>query len=366
LTLARSVATVVLRILLIVGMGMGVLGVVLADVAVTTALMLVLVRWFAPLLRPTFSRDLLREALRFGLPRVPHAAAQQVTAIGDKFLLALFRSTAEIGVYSMAVSFGLTQKLFLSAFEQAWAPFYYANAREPDAPRIFSSVATYALAVLMLLTAGLSAAGGDLLEAVTGPDYAGAGNIVAWTAAGVLCQGVYLLTSIGLNLTKHTEYYPVATITAAGTNIGLNLLLIPRFGILGAAWANAAAYALQAAIAFRFSQRFYPIAYETGRLARVAAAGALAILAGRALPDLSPWVAVLARGTTVVVVFVTVLWATGFFKPDELKRLRRLRRKPAPMPSPAVTPAETTELAGEIVSADAPDEALLDPRGAQR
>ena len=54
----------------------------------------------------------------------------------------------------MAVSFGLTQKLFLSAFESAWAPFYYATIREPDAPRVFRIVTTYGIAVLALLTAG--------------------------------------------------------------------------------------------------------------------------------------------------------------------------------------------------------------------
>ena len=361
LTIARSVATVVLRILFIVGLGMGVLGVVVADIVVTAAVMVVLVRWFAPLIRPVFSGDVLRDALRFGLPRVPHAAAQQVTAVGDKFLLALFRPTAEIGVYAMAVSFGLTLKLFLSAFEQAWAPFYYANAREPDAQRIYSSVTTYVFAALALLTAGLSAAGGDLLTAVTGPDYAGGGAIVAWTAVGVLFQGIYLLTSIGLNLTKHTEYYPVATMTAAGANIGLNLLLIPRFGILGAAWANAVGYALQAMIAFRFSQRFYPITYERGRLARVAAAGLIAALAGRALPEMTPWVGVIARGATVTASYASLLWMTGFFRREEIATLRRLRSR-KPSATAAMAPPATTELAGEIVAAELPDERVVDPR----
>jgi hypothetical protein len=53
----------------------------------------------------------------------------------------------------MGVSFGLTQKLFLSAFEYAWAPFYYANARQPDAGRLFASITTYGIAALALMTA---------------------------------------------------------------------------------------------------------------------------------------------------------------------------------------------------------------------
>ena len=57
----------------------------------------------------------------------------------------------------MGVSFGLTLKLFLSAFESAWAPFYYATAREPGAPAVFRTVTTYGVAALVFLAAALSA-----------------------------------------------------------------------------------------------------------------------------------------------------------------------------------------------------------------
>ena len=53
---------------------------------------------------------------------------------------------------------------------------------------------------------------------------------------GVVFNGVYLLTSIGLNITKSTKYYPVATAIAAGTSIGGNFMLVPRFGAVGSAF----------------------------------------------------------------------------------------------------------------------------------
>jgi O-antigen/teichoic acid export membrane protein len=372
LTLARSVFTIVLRLVLVIAFGMRVLGIVLADLIVTAALMAVLIRWFAPLIRATFSRTVARDALAFGLPRVPHAAAQQVMAVGDKPILKLFVTFQEIGIYSMAVSFGLTQKLFLSAFESAWAPFYYAAIREPDAPRVFRIVTTYGVAVLALLTAGLSAIGMDLARAMTrgfflapdDPRWNAFATVVTWTAIGVLLQGIYLLTSIGLNITKHTEYYPVATIAAAATNVGLNFILIPHYGIVGAAWANGASYATQAALGFIFSQRFYRIDYEWGRLGRVALVAFIAATAARMLPHIQlPGVnprAMMAavpdlvvQGTAVIVVYVGLLAITGFFNADELRWLRVLRRS---RPVPVVAPApDSTEMAGEIVATDVLD-----------
>jgi O-antigen/teichoic acid export membrane protein len=357
LTFGRSVSTAVLRIVLIVGLGYGVLGVVLADVVVTAGVMLVLLRRFAGLIRPRVSRVLLRESLAFGLPRIPHAASQQIMSVGDKFLLAFFGvPLAQQGVYTMSVSFGLTQKLFLSAFEYAWAPFYYANAREPDAARLFAGVTTYGVAALALMTAGLSAIGGDLVVAMAGTAYREGADIVTWTAVGVLLQGLYLLTSIGLNIAKQTRYYPVATGLAAAVNVGLNFLWIPRYGILGAAWANAVCYGVQAAVAFHFSNRFFPIRYETGRLVRVLLSALLAAVVARLLPEMHPVAGVLVRGTTVVVVMGTALWMAGFFGAEELRVLRQLQLRPRRQ-RVVMPPADTTELAGEIVAADTPNAA---------
>ncbi len=164
-------------------------------------------------------------------------------------------------------------------------------------------------------------------------------------------QGVYLLTSIGLNITKKTGFYPASTIVAAAANVGLNYALIPRYGMIGAAWANAAAYGVQAALAYRFSQRVYPVQYERGRLARACAASLLAFAAGVAVPSLPPLAGVIVRGLVVVGVFSALLRLTGFFRREELRMLSRLRPQRMPAPTSA---SETTELAGEIVATDLP------------
>ena len=352
LTLARSILTVILRLILIVGLGQGVLGVVVADLVVTAILMGVLARRFLPLIGAMFSGLLLRETLAFGLPRLPHAAAQQIMAVGDKVILQMFRPLADVGMYAMGVSFGLTLKLFLSAFESAWAPFYYSTAREPGAAAVFRTVTTYAVATLVLLAAGLAATARDLLDVMTNGLFVDAAPIVGWTALAVLIQGVYLLTSIGLNLTKQTKYYPVATVSAAAANVILNFALIPRFGLLGAAWANAIAYAVQTAIAFMFSQRFYPLQYEYRRVGQIAVAGALAFLSGVAIPPIPALLGLVLRGSIVFAVFTALLWSTGFLRADELAvlaRVRRSRRRD-------VASRDATELAGEIISADIPDQ----------
>ncbi len=111
---------------------------------------------------------------------------------------------------------------------------------------------TYAWGALVLLAAGLTAVADDAVRLMTTPDFYGAAKVVPWIAAGVVFQGIYLLTSIGLNITKQTKYYPIATGAAAVASVGANLVLIPRFGVMGAAWSNTMAYAVLAITAMRF------------------------------------------------------------------------------------------------------------------
>src|SRR6185503_3732902 len=109
--------------------------------------------------------------------------------------------------------------------------------------------------------------------------------------------------------------------------------------------------------AFGFSQRLYPVDYELGRLARAIAAAAVAYVAAAQLPGMPPIAGVVVRGATVTVVMAAILWATGFFRAEELRGLNAMRRRLSGA-APVTAPPDSTEMAGEIVSADVPDEGV--------
>ncbi len=332
-TLARSVGQTVLRIVLVINLGWGLVGVFAADLLVTVVLVPMLWPWFKPSLRLAFSTADLRTALRFGLPRVPHGLAQQVLDGGNKLLLNSYVPQAQLGVYQNAVTLGTGVKFFTSAFETAWAPFYYATSREPDAKEVFSRMTTYGIAVLTLLVAGTTATAVDVVGVMLTPDYVAAAPVLPIVAIGMACQGVYLLTSIGLNLTSRTEFYPLSTFAAAGVGLASGALLMPRFGAIGAAVAFLLSYVTLAGVAFCFAHRVYPMRYEISRIGRVVAAGVLAALAARWLvPAWPPVVSLLAHGGITVGAYAVLLWMSGFLRSSERAFLREISnrfRRPA-------------------------------------
>jgi O-antigen/teichoic acid export membrane protein len=332
---ARSAATLVLKGVLVIGLGFGLTGFYLADLIVTIGLLPWLWPWFRPLVGAVFSRDDLRRALRFGLPRVPHGLALQTLDGGNKLLFGSYITLGQLGVYQNGVTLGSAIKFFTSAFETAWAPFYYATALEPDAKTVFSKVTTYGIAVLTLLVAGTTAVAWDAVPLVLTPEYTEAASILPLIALGMGFQGVYLLTSIGLNLTSRTEFYPVATFAAVGVGLGGGVALMPRYGAGGAALAFLLAYLTQAALALVFARRVYPVPYERGRIARVVIAGVAAAVAARfvraGISGLSPLPGIVLSALVTVSVYGGLLWATGFLRATERAFLRetvaRFRRR---------------------------------------
>ena len=125
----------------------------------------------------------------------------------------------------------------------------------------------------------------------------------------------------------------MATGAAAATSVGGNLVLVPRFGAIGAAWTNAAAYAVLASIAFVLSQRVYPMPLEWGRLARLGVAGTVAYrrrgCCRRWPPSPGRW----SADRSCAASFPAAA-ALGFYDARELRTLgrmlQRVRRRPAP------------------------------------
>ena len=353
----RSAGTLLVRLLLVIGLGRGVHGVVLADVAVTALFTTALTPWFARLIRPVFSRQLLRESLRFGLPRLPHGIAHQVVAVSDRYVLGRFATLHEVGLYSTGASFALGLKLFLSAFESAWAPFYFGAMREPDAKDTFTRVTTYGVLILALLTAGLAACARDVIALATTPTFHQAARVVPWIALGVAFQGVYLLTSIGLNITKHTEYIPGRDRHRRRHERDREPAARPvvrdrRRGVGEHARLCRPGVRIVAVL-----QRFYPLAYESRRLVKIVAAALSGVaVASFAVPPMAPVVGLLLHGSIVVVMFFGVLAWSRFFVPNEIARLsaavRRVRRRTV-----IEQPVESAELAGEVVAAPTTDDA---------
>lgn len=326
---ARNLVNTVLKVVLVVR-GEGVTGVLVSDVVATGLLSLSLLPVLTRNASPAFRPGLLAEALRFGLPKAPHGLMIQLLNLADRKILASFRDLATVGIYDKGYVLGAGVKFALSAFEPAWQPFVYGQIGQPDAPRTLARVVTYAWAGFVALGLVVAVFGRELLMALTftNPAFWAGAPVVPVVVLAYLFHGTFLLTSIGIGISKDTRYYPLITTAAAITNLAANFALIPRYGMMGAAWATVLAYAVMAGCGFLLSRRLYPIPFEAGRLAGVSAAALVSFgLSGLAPETLLPALTIKAGALAA---FPALLLLSGFLSEPERRWLReKLRGTPS-------------------------------------
>jgi O-antigen/teichoic acid export membrane protein len=348
LTATRNVLNTALKVTLVV-QGRGVAGVLWSDLIATTILALALTPILWRSTRAAFEAGHLRAVLAFGLPKAPHGVLVQLLNLVDRRILSRFHGLEMTGLYDKAYSLGAGVKFVLSPFETAWQPFVYSHSSQPDGPPLFARLATYIWAGFLAVGLSVAVFGRELLIVFTftNPAFWVAAPVVPIVTLAYLFHGAFLLTSIGIGIEKRARYYPVITASAAAVNLAGNFLLIPRWGMLGAAWSTVAAYAVMALLGLWFSQRLYPIPFETGRIARLSAAAlasfllmalaplpdlaALALAAGHSRAEFLLHVAprallpTIAAKLALLAVFPALVVALGVVRPEEWQRLRRGR-----------------------------------------
>lgn len=267
-----------------------------------------------------FDAGSFRRLLGFGAPLMLGAMALFVMNSSDRFFLKGFASLEELGVYGLGYKIGLIMSLLMNAFVVAWLPVMYRIAKEERAREIFARVLTYYVLVAGTVLLGIASFRHEIVGVLSGPGYEGAAAFVPLILLSYLFQGVHYIYSVGLVVTDRVRWVPVVTGGAAMVNIVLNLVLIPKLGAMGAAWATFLSFGAMTAGMWFASQRFYPIRFENRRLLTLVAFGGLVLFATGRIGHASTGDLVLKLGA--VALFPVMLYLTRFFSEEELLRAR--------------------------------------------
>jgi O-antigen/teichoic acid export membrane protein len=317
-SLANVFLTIGLTLLLVVVLEKGPLGVIVGNFSGTLLVYLVLVGYRREQLGLEFDRGLLREMNRFGLPLVPTALFLWVTNFSDRFFLVKLADVAEAGLYSVGVRVASAMVLLLTAFRMAWPAFAYSIKDEREARQTYAYVLTYLTVVASWVALALTLLAPWIVDVLADESFAESSRVVGPLAFSTVSYAAYIVVAIGVGRARRTQFNWVVTGVAALVNVVLNLLLIPPYGMIGAAAATVAAYTTMAVGMAWWSQRIYPVPYQWRRVA-TAALGAVALavagkLAGVGLP----------AAVALTLAYPLALVALGFPTRAERRRVRAL------------------------------------------
>jgi O-antigen/teichoic acid export membrane protein len=268
-----------------------------------------------------FEWKFVRESLPIALPILPHLLLALGLVVADRFILEYYRNLYEVGVYSVAYTFGMVMYLVTASISQAWSPLFYDIARGgQEGQRVLGRL----FAGLSLLLVTIAIFGSLIAQDVVGHfldrRYSSAGRLIPWIIAGYLFHALYGILQPSLLQARRVGFLWVVSGAAFVANIGLNFLWIPRWGMYGAAYATMAAYVIEAALMYFYAQRVYPLAFSRSRLA-----AALVIFGGVLWVTQVQWQSwrLPILGLTLVISLSLIMWMGRNELSSFLSSLRR-------------------------------------------
>jgi O-antigen/teichoic acid export membrane protein len=207
-------------------------------------------KWPTPS-RADYSRPLHFNLLKFGIPMmIGYELAGIILSVGDRYVINGMIGEASVGLYSASYNLcQYVQSVVISSVGQAVIPLYTQmwdrKGAEAAAEFISRSLRSYVLLGAPVV-AGLASVGPELLPSLASEKYLGGAVILPWVIAGMVVEGAIPMVGAGLFIQRRTRTIMTIVTCAALLNILLNVILVPRLGIVGAAVATLVSYGMSA------------------------------------------------------------------------------------------------------------------------
>ena len=326
--LVVQTALEIAAILLLVSRGQGIRGALWGLVVVRAAFGLgMLVHVGRRLGRPRFAGARLRRLLAYSVPLMPNGIMRWAINYADRLVVIHFLGLAAVGSYAASYSLGQVLPLLVLPLGFVLFPFLsrlWDRGDREEVRRYLAYATRYYLLVAMPAGLGITLLSQPALRLIATAEFETSESLVFWIALGFLLNGLFQINVYAFHLALRTRLLGLILLAAAVLNIGLNLVLVPRLGLLGAAVATAVAFAAMAAIGLVQGRRLigYRVRWaDVGKgLVGVAVMGAVLLL----LPDPGGWAGILGLAAAGAAVYLASIVALGAISRREAAELWRL------------------------------------------
>jgi O-antigen/teichoic acid export membrane protein len=227
----------------------------------------------------------IRDVLAMGLPVAVYLTATAVLLSIDKLIVKSFLPMSSVGLYTLGYKFGFVMSVVVVSINRAWLPNYYELMNQTESSRAYEVKRMFCLWITVLgaICIAASAWSDEVVRLMTTPAFFPAASVVPAILLAFFFQGIYHFMVGPLFYFKRTALLPVITVAGALVNIGLNFLLIPRYGIQGAAGAALASFLVLAVLAFFAGRTYFNPRFELGRIILLMAAVSVMSIGGNTL-----------------------------------------------------------------------------------
>lgn len=308
--LIHTAASVGLGLHLVVGRGLGAAG-LLAAMAAASAVHALTHGWLVRAqISLSFRGSMFRQAAAYSIPIIPHSLGGILFMYSGKYVASHYVAIASIGLYEFADKLAMVFKMLVQSFQHAIGPTFMRESKvdRAAATERFAGIITRWSALYAVLCLAMALLFKEVIALVLPASYQGCYPFVPVLLAAYMFQGLYGFAANALLFEKKTHWVPAISLTAGLLNVGLNLVLLPRFGMIAAAWTTLAAFVVTFVMALAFGRRVYPLRFEWAALSRIFGGMAACLLLGLRVDTSNLGLDVLAKLALIAAFAAWLLW----------------------------------------------------------
>jgi O-antigen/teichoic acid export membrane protein len=273
ITIIKSLTNIGIGITLVIVLKQGVEGAIWARIG--SSFLVVTLAFFGFNFRKySFRFSLIwgKQLLKYGFPLIWAGIATWIYNSSDRYFLLHYHNLHNVGLYSIGAIFSQPVLLINMAVQMSFGVLffqsYYNEKDEAKTATRKMAIDIYQLYLVgsVVLATGLSVFANILVPFVATPDYADGARVVPLLVFSYIAAQSYQTMGPGISLSEKTWHFAWITGLTALLNIGLNFLLVPRWGYMGAGLATLISFIVYWQIKVKVAARYFPVAYPFFRI----------------------------------------------------------------------------------------------------
>ncbi len=267
--LGNVILTMVFNIIFITKWNLGIEGVLLANLSASSIIFIlslpVIIKRISLL---QVKSKIIENIIKFGLPFLPAGIFTMIMELSNRYILDWLEGTHAVGLFSAGYKLGIFGLIIVMGFNMGWTPYFLKRIYEKNAKVEFSYIASLFIGFLGFVVLVISIWVPEIIRFNVGSNYLigekfwAAENIVSIVLIGYLFFGFYVIQLPGVYAKEITNWIPIFRAIGAMTNIALNIFLIPKYGVLGSAWATVIAFFIMSLSVFIKLFNIYYVKYN--------------------------------------------------------------------------------------------------------
>lgn len=328
LNILKLIVLIIVTIYLVASLKIGINGVLIGQLVSEVVALIIVLPSMIKSMQVKLNFDAINASIKFGVPLIFSALSMTLLNISDRFLIKFLSTEAALGLYELGYRVaGILNMFFIMPLSLTLLPIAYKIYNQPGDKEYYKKIMTYVTFLLVWGGLFLAVFSKEIITLFSSSaSFIPSHEVVPIILLSYVFLGMSLVSSLGLYLLSRTVYVAIITIVSAFINIGLNFILIPKYGIMGAALDTLIAFVFLYIVSWLVSNKFYKIEFEILKLTLLVLFGISLFTVTYFVEFNSVWLNILYK-LVLVIAFPLILYSTSFYEPKEIKLIRGFIQK---------------------------------------